>query len=286
MMLACVHARLIARSMCVLALALVGATPLHAGFTPFTIGGSTQPSSIQAKVDEFRAALGGANNGNSGSVVGGRREINWDGGGATTATVTTGALTSFRDTRGATFDIGGALEPTFLQTPLDAPELAALHANHATTFTPFSGLRIFTQTNFFQTDVTFSVPGSNGATPATVSGFGVVVSDVDSATATNIHFFNAANESMFVLTAPPGTSSNATLSFVGAVANNGERIAMVRITTGTVGPIVADGGFGNADIVVMDDVIYSEPVAVPEPSGIVMASAFAVLCLRRRRSRD
>ena len=41
-------------------------------------------ASIQSMVDAFRAALGGINNGNvPGPLPGGRREINWDGGGST-----------------------------------------------------------------------------------------------------------------------------------------------------------------------------------------------------------
>ena len=40
-------------------------------------------AAIQAAVDQFRNDLGNPNNGNAaGSQAGGRREINWDGGGA------------------------------------------------------------------------------------------------------------------------------------------------------------------------------------------------------------
>lgn len=37
------------------------------------------PAAIQATVDQFRADLGGANNGVGGHFTSGRREINWDG---------------------------------------------------------------------------------------------------------------------------------------------------------------------------------------------------------------
>src|SRR4026208_89514 len=44
-------------------------------------------ASIQSTVDAFRAALGNINNGNApGPLASGRREINWDGGGANTTT--------------------------------------------------------------------------------------------------------------------------------------------------------------------------------------------------------
>jgi hypothetical protein len=36
-------------------------------------------AAIQAEVDQFRADLGGANNGTGGTFPSGRREINWDG---------------------------------------------------------------------------------------------------------------------------------------------------------------------------------------------------------------
>ena len=55
-----------------------------AGPIVFEASGS-DASAIQATVDAFRFALGSPNNGNnSGPLASGRREINWDGGGATT----------------------------------------------------------------------------------------------------------------------------------------------------------------------------------------------------------
>src|SRR5687767_12808087 len=60
----------------------------HASFVTFSVGGTSETSSIQGTVNSFRDALGGPNNGNNpGPLTSGRREINWDGGGATTATV-------------------------------------------------------------------------------------------------------------------------------------------------------------------------------------------------------
>src|SRR2546430_14617119 len=42
-------------------------------------GAGANPADIQAIVDQFRADLGGSNNGVGGSFATGRREINWDG---------------------------------------------------------------------------------------------------------------------------------------------------------------------------------------------------------------
>lgn len=56
---------------------IASATPLASRAAVFVASGAS-PAAIQAKVDEFRAALG-ALNGVGGSFASGRREINWDG---------------------------------------------------------------------------------------------------------------------------------------------------------------------------------------------------------------
>ncbi len=64
-------------------------------------------ASIQATVDQFRADLGPNNGIVAGSQPGGRREINWDGGGAgAAATIDPSPLTRFA-ARGATFITAG-----------------------------------------------------------------------------------------------------------------------------------------------------------------------------------
>ena len=64
----------------------VFATSARATFDIFPVGGDATPASIQAQSTLFRAALGDPNNGNNpGPLAGGRREINWDGGGSATA---------------------------------------------------------------------------------------------------------------------------------------------------------------------------------------------------------
>ena len=55
-------------------------------FITFSDGGDATQASIQGTVDAFRAAVGNANNGNAAGTVGGRREINWDGGGNVSTT--------------------------------------------------------------------------------------------------------------------------------------------------------------------------------------------------------
>jgi hypothetical protein len=259
----------------------------HALFTEFSVGGTTAPASITPTIDAFRAAIGGANNGNTAGAQGsGRREINWDGGGAVVAAVTNAStLTAFTNNRGATIGTPGT---GFLQTPLADAAFTAINPTYTATFTAFSAQRIFTSVGSNVIDVTFSIPGSNGATPTTVAAFGAVFSDVDLSNTTTIHFFDVANAMIHLLNVPQGspsaTAPSGSLSFAGAIANAGEQIARVRITSGNsaLGPNDTNGD--NVDVVVMDDFIYSEPLAVPEPTAAALAiTSAAALALHRRR---
>lgn len=264
---------------CSLTLFVSTAATTYATFTTFSVGGDTTPASIQGTVDAFRAALGNPNNGNTpGPLVSGRREINWDGGGATTAAVSGNTLTAFQNTRGATFTTPGT---GFLQTPLNVAELTNINPTYSNVFTTFSPVRIFTPAGSNITDATFSLPGSGGATPATITGFGAVFSDVDLANVTKMEFFDLGGNSLTVLSVPQGiagTAPNGSLSFMGAIANAGERIARVRITTGNSALGPNDTPFDGADIVVMDDFFYNEPVAVPEPASATALLVIAALC--------
>jgi hypothetical protein len=255
----------------------------QAAFITFSTGGSADPASIQGTVDSFRTALGDPNNGNNpGPLATGRREINWDGGGATTATSSTSPLTAFTNTRGGTMTTAGT---GFLQTPLADPALTSINPTYSTTFGTFSPQRIFTPTGSNITDVTFSVPGTNGATAATVGGFGAVFSDVDRANITRIEFFNSSNVQIQSLNVLPGTVPSGSLSFLGAVGTAGERIARVRITTGNSALGPADTNGDSTDVVAMDDFLYSEPQAVPEPASLMLAASglFAGMLFLRRR---
>jgi hypothetical protein len=100
------------------------------------------------------------------------------------------------------------------------------------------------------------MPGRNPSSPATVSGFGAVFTDVDRAGSTAIEYFGADNRLLFssFVPASPGDGS---LSFFGIVFDDA-CIARVRITTGDTAPGPDDNG--KHDIVMMDDFIYGEPV--------------------------
>jgi hypothetical protein len=263
----------------------LAAAPAYAGFDTFSVGGDTSTASIQPAVDAFRSVLGNPNNGNTAGPLGsGRREINWDGGGATMAASVGTPFTAFQS-RGATITTPGT---GFTQTPLDDAALTGIQASYQTTFGAFSPVRVFTPLGSNVTEVIFSLPGSAGATAATVKGFGAVFTDVDLASTTTIELINTGGGSLGVFNVPQGTASTAPsrgLSFLGLLANAGERIARVRITTGNQALGLADSNGNPVDVVVMDDFLFSEPAAIPEPAGAVLAAlamAGGVALARRR----
>ena len=247
-------------------LAVMAPIPASAAFIPFEVGGSVTEASIQPTVDGFRAALGDPNNANLPGPRGeGRREINWDGGGAVETAPAPTPFTGFQNTRGALFTTPGT---EFAQVPVDLVDELFNNPTYAGEFNAFSEVRLFTPVGSNITDVTFFIPGTGGTEPATVSGFGAVFTDVDAATSTQLEFFNASGDLLFSRFALPGTSPSESLSFLGAVATAGERIARVRITAGAVpGPNES----ATTDIVMIDDVLYTEPrSAVPEPGTLVL----------------
>jgi hypothetical protein len=248
----------------------------------------------------FRAQLGEPNNANSpGPLASGRREINWDGGAATVNAPGGTPFTVFFNTRGALIETPGT---GFVQVPvIDNPaapngvaEIADVFGNltYNGQFTAFSPVRVFNPVGSNITDVTFIVPGTSPAndptvgTRATVSGFGSVFSGVDSATSTRIEFYDILNNLLFSGFVPISTVANGNLSFLGAVATAGERIARVRIVTGNaaLGANVNEGL--GTDLVVMDDFLYSEPQQIPEPLSVsLLALGFGAVARRVHRRR-
>jgi hypothetical protein len=206
-------------------------------------------AAIQNTVDQYRAALGATNNGNAaGPLPNGRREINWDGGGSVaTSVVGTG----------------------FVQAPLAGLADTFHNPTYATIFQPFSLQRLFSPIDSNVTEAQFFVPGGGDApAPATITGFGVVFSDVDLPNgsgpgdkngdrkpSTLLECFGTDGGLVFssIVPAAPGDGS---LSFFGIVFGDA-RIARVRITSGDTTPGPNDDE--THDIVMMDDFLYGEP---------------------------
>jgi len=223
-------------------------------------------ASIQGTVDAFRAAMGDPNNGNNpGPLASGRREINWDGGDPnitdTTAPVT--PFDVFLNTRGLHLTTPGL---GLSQAPPSGGTqggLAVLFNNptYGTIFTTFSPSRLFTPVGSNVTDGSFFIPGTTGASPATVSGFGAVFTDVDQPdggkphqAGTRIVYFDRDGNRIFS-SFVPASPGDASLSFFG-IKFNDARIASFQITAGeTPGP----NDDRRHDIVMMDDFIYGEP---------------------------
>lgn len=279
------------------ATAAVAAVSAPAAPIIFSAGGSADPASIQGTVDSFRAALGDPNNGNAaGPIVGGRREINWDGGGnnfTTTAPAT--PFNVFLNTRGAQFTTPGTgltqAPPSADPVTFPPGGLAGLFANptYGTTFGTFSPARLFAPVGSNITEGLFFIPGTAGATAATVRGFGAVFTDVDLADTSAIEFFDIHGDLLFQTFVPVGTTEDGSLSFLGVFFDAGELIARVRITTGNTALGPNDDPDNGIDVVVMDDFIYGEPlVAVPAPDTLalfVLGLGLLYLSAQARRRR-
>jgi len=261
-----------------------------ASFIGFS-GTGANTAALQPTIDAFRTELGDPNNGNAPGAPGGRREINWDGGGATTNTVSMGALTAFFNTRGALFQTTGS---GFIQAPPGGTDPDGLsnffdQPGYATDFGVFSPLRLFSPVGSNVTDVTFIIPGTNptntipGGVPAAVSAFGAIFTDVDQVNTTTVQFFGIGNVLLNTVNVPtvPGSGG---LSFVGGqFTEPSELITLVRITTGNAALGAPDGS--STDVVAMDDFLYSEPQAqaVPEPAMLLLLGVglFALGAYRR-----
>lgn len=254
-----------------------------AGFVTFESAGA-DPASITPTRDAFRTAVGGGTiAGANGSFGGLRREINWDGvpDGLSDPNALPADFFNVNSPRGAVFSTPG----TGFLVSANAGSASPTLFGFSNDFQTFSAQRLFTAVGSNITDVLFYVPGT--MTVATTSAFAAIFVDVEVAAQTRIEFFDESNSLFFsrdVLVA-----GNQGLSFVGAVANAGERISRVRLTSG-MNTLISNGVLGNPndDIVVMDDFLYAEPQAlqsVPEPSSFPLVALGLLGCLAGLRRR-
>ncbi|HYF32100.1 MAG TPA: hypothetical protein VD993_13345 [Chitinophagaceae bacterium] len=215
---------------------------------------------ITAALAQFRGILGDQLNTTPNQTTG-RREVNWD-----------GVPANFTNSDNFPFDFFNLTDPngsngrkrglvyanngTFFR--VDSSDFSDIEPSYGTQFDAFSGKRSFTPRGSNIADLFFKVPGTNA--DASIKGFGVVFSDVDDANSTSIEFFNG-NKSLGVFKAPvrqPGSS----FSFIGVFFPK-EKITRVKIIAGN--SILAVGNKdvsdnGQYDLVVMDDMFYTEPL--------------------------
>lgn len=233
-------------------------------------GSGANAAALQAIVDQFRADLGGANNGAGNSFTSGRRELNWDGvpdafsepnnfpNNFFNVNSPRGAVfNSIEDATGAALNLFSVSSSAASGVPV---RFGNLNASYSTVFQTFSPQRLFIARNTHLTEVTFFIPGTK--IPATVSGFGVIFADVDSATGGNrsvIRVYGTDGSQLSAASAPVWDNG---LSFVGISFNSGERIARVVIESGNTALSASNNdGVDGVDVVAMDDFIYGEPRA-------------------------
>ena len=244
----------------------------------------TAAGDIQGTVDNFRAALGDPLNVKRSRVAtGGRREINWDGGGGNRRPPRAQRRSRYSRiaARSSRRPAPGSCRPR--PTSRAACRTCSVSPRMPPTSRRSVPLRLFVPVGSNITDGFFSVPGSGGTLPATVGGFGAVFSDVDLADTTSILFFDfnglPIGSPFFVPVSDGG------LSFVGILFDAGERIASVRITTGTTALGLADNPANGVDVVAMDDFLFQEPVPIPEPATLLLTAMGLLIggrALRRR----
>ncbi len=239
-------------------------------------------AAIQSQVDAYRASLGTLNANVPGSFGFGRREINWDG--VPDSFAATNALPgnffNVNSPRGIVMATPGSGFQVSANSGVGTIDFGNINATYPGLFAPFSAQRLFTALGSTITDVRFFVPGTT--TPGVTRGFGAVFTNVDLEDTTGIEFFDLADQLLghyFVQNTP----GDQTLSFLGVEFIEGPIVARVRITSGN--QILASTNI-SANVVVMDDFIYGEPVApraIPEPSTLSLLMLAMAITIGSRR---
>lgn len=213
--------------------------------------------SITSKMNEFRDLLGPLNS--TTGVTGGRREINWDG---VPDSLDGKKLPKnfFNPTEaGAPMSLQrGAVYAAADNAMVSQLRFSEVDPFASTEFASFSGNKAFAVVNANKWPVSFEVAGQNRA--ATIQAFGAVFSDVDKANSTFLEFFDGS-ESLGQFFVPPHDNTNS-FSFLGVYFPN-KRITEVRVNHEGMlingEKDITQGG--TKDLIILDDFIYSEPLA-------------------------
>jgi hypothetical protein len=216
---------------------------------------------IVPALNEFRDLLGGQLNTAPG-VTGGRREVNWD-----------GVPAGFTNNNLFPGDFFGSFDPTLPNgrkrglintTPgagfsISDNDFSFINPKYDNQFNAFSPAKTFIADGSNITDNFFKVPGTN--IDATVQGFGVVFSDVDNRASTSMDFYNGDRLLGSFKVPNNGNNNPGGFSFLGVYFPN-EKVTRVRIYSGSAALSTTQDDLsddGDADLVIMDDFIYSEP---------------------------
>ncbi|WP_395342181.1 hypothetical protein PN836_000305 [Ningiella sp. W23] len=238
-------------------------------------------------ISAFQAALGDPNNGNApGPFSEGRRQINWDAG-IVPFDMPADFFNNpaFPPTRGAVFSNSNDNEFRVSNDGIDN-EFDTFNADNPDQFETFSAPRLFTPVGTNSFDVNFFIPADS--TPATVSGFGAIFSDVDIFGSTVVDLFDINDN---LLSSHTVETNSEGLSFLGVFFDDLiAPIFRVNITAGNtdIGLGLADDTAAGIDLVVLDDLFYSEPQAavVSAPTTIALLSASLLLLISRRKTKS
>ncbi|MEO6038815.1 MAG: hypothetical protein ABIQ93_10410 [Saprospiraceae bacterium] len=248
-----------------LALCLVGILPSNckkdkADPQPTVLTASTN---VQAKIDEYKALLGGTDNGGEPGSKGqsGYREITWDG--LTDAESAPNLYTpdlfnspTAPRARGivlSTPGIGLMVSADSNNPTGTLPSFGNINPSYTQIFPAFSAERLFSPVGSNIADIRFFVPGTT--TKAVVRGFGAVYVDVDRVENTAFEYFDINDQSLGTYATPILDKGHV---FLG-VAFPEAIVHRVRIEYGN-SPLGPNDG-GGVDVSVMDNFIYGEPQA-------------------------
>ena len=206
---------------------------------------------VDAHIPEFAAAIGDIDNkGEPGRHASGRRQINWDGVPAQ-FTNTVDFPADFFKGRGRVSGGGTGLR-------VSDNNFADINPSYATELIPFSAPKLFAPVGTNKVEVLFRIPASD--TVAAVRSFGAVVADVDKANTSRLQAYDQAGTLIADVPVPVRADPDE-YSLVGVTFEK-PIITRVVLTLGdaAIGAGVDDLSEGGAaDVVVLDDFLYSEP---------------------------
>jgi hypothetical protein len=219
----------------------------------------TLSGDVAAHVAEFGLAIGDVNNKNeTGRHASGRREINWD-----------GVPAQFNNNDGFPPDFfnqnapRGAVYTVANGTGLRVSDnnFTDVNQTYGAEFVAFSSPRLFAPIGTTRSEIRFRIPGTD--TAAAVQRFGAVFVDADKANTSRLQAYDKEDRLIADIRAPARAPDP--FSLVG-VSFDHPVIARVVLTLGEapIGAGIDDLSSGGlVDLVVLDDILYSEPQPLP-----------------------
>lgn len=213
---------------------------------------------ITPKINEFRQLLGSTLNTTPGAV-GGRREVNWDGipDNLLGQPLPNDFFNTVGDSVPASRQRGLVYAAGSGDFRVSKTNFSEVNQKAVGEFAAFSGDKSFANVSNNLWEIYPKVPGK--AEDATVKGFGIVFSDVDTQNGTYLEFFNGSSSlGKFYVPQHNATSS---FSFLGVYFRT-QKITSIRVVhQGRL----ADGqdditNGGPKDLITLDDFLYDEPV--------------------------